>query len=148
MTQTFVETLILIPSTFTTGYLMWIATVLQRVLNEMDELSFGRFMPLLYRHGIRSVYAIVSSTITFIAMIPYFIFYGFNHWWFIAGLLFFVLSSIAGKLLNLPVYNRISALGSNEVTQLKQERQKLQTANLVRAWLCLISTILMLLQFA
>jgi hypothetical protein len=49
MTQTFVETLILIPSTLTTGYLMWIATVLQRVLNEMDELSFGRFMPLFHR---------------------------------------------------------------------------------------------------
>ncbi|GHO99722.1 hypothetical protein KSF_097700 [Reticulibacter mediterranei] len=148
MTQTFVEALILIPSTLTTGYLMWIATVLQRVLNDIDESSFGRFIPLLYRHAIRSVYTVFTSSITFVAMIPYFIFYGFNHWWFIAGLLFFVLSSVAGKLLNLPVYSRISALGSDEVTQLKQERQKLQTANLVRAWLCLISTILMMLQFA
>lgn len=148
MTQTFAEILILIPSTLNTGYLMFIATVLQRVLNDLDEPSFGRFMPLLYRHATRSVYAVTSSSITFVAMIPYFIFYGFHHWWFIAGLLFFVLSSVAGKLLNLPVYSRIAALGSSDVTALSEERRKLQTANWVRASLCLVSTILMVIQFA
>ena len=148
MTQTFAEILILIPSTLTTGYLMWIASVLQRVLNDLDEVSFGRFMPLLYRHGIRSVYAITSSSITFVAMIPYFIFYGFHHWWFIAGLIFYILSSTAGKILNLPVYSRIDALGSSDVIQLKEERRKLQTANWVRAVLCLVSTVLMVIQFA
>ena len=148
MSQTFAEILILIPSTLTTGYLLWIATVLQRVLNDLDEPSFGRFMPLLYRRAIRSVYAVTSSSITFVAMIPYFIFYGFHHWWFLAGLLFFVLSSVAGKLLNLPVYSRIAALGSSDVAALLEERRKLQTANWVRALLCLVSIILMVIQFA
>jgi len=81
-------------------------------------------------------------------MIPYFIFYGFHHWWFIAGLIFYILSSTAGKILNLPVYSRIDALGSSDVIQLKEERRKLQTANWVRAVLCLVSTVLMVIQFA
>jgi hypothetical protein len=148
MTQTFAEVLILIPSTLTTGYLMFVATVLQRVMNELDEATFGRFVPLLLRKATRSVYAVVSSSITFVAMIPYLIFYGFQHWWFTAGLAFFVLSSVAGKLLNLPIYNRIAALGYDDVAKLKEERRKLQTANWVRALLCLVSTVLMVIQFA
>jgi hypothetical protein len=148
MTQSFAEVLILTPSTLTTGYLMFIAIVLQRVMNELDESTFGRFVTLLVQKATRSVYAIVSSSITFVAMIPYFVFYGFQHGWFSAGLLFFVLSSIAGKVLNLPVYSRIAALGSSDIAQLQEERQKLQTANWVRALLCLVSTILMVIQFA
>jgi hypothetical protein len=144
MTQSFAEVLILTPSTLTTGYLMFIAIVLQRVMNELDESTFGRFVTLLVQKATRSVYAIVSSSITFVAMIPY----GFQHGWFSAGLLFFVLSSIAGKVLNLPVYSRIAALGSSDIAQLQEERQKLQTANWVRALLCLVSTILMVIQFA
>ena len=148
MTRTFAEILILIPSTLTTGYLMFVATVLQRVMNELDEATFGRFVPLLLRKATRSVYAIASSSVTFVAMIPYFFFYGFQHWWFTAGLVFFVLSSVAGKLLNLPIYGRIAASGSGDVARLRKERRKLQTANWVRALLCLVSTVLMVIQFA
>src|SRR5689334_830181 len=154
MTQTFAEILILIPSALTTGYLVWIADVLQQIMNDLDEASFGRFMPLLYKHGIGSAYSVVSSSITFVAMIPYFIFYGFNHWWFIAGLVFFLLSSTAGKILNLPIYYRLLALAKRDLSQpdvaqqLREDRRKLQTANWVRALLCLVSTILMVLQFA
>lgn len=147
MTQTFAEILILIPSVLTTGYLIWIADVLQRIMNDMDEATFGSFMPLLYRRGIRSVYAVSSSTVTMVAMIPYFIFYGFNHWWFIAGLIVYILSSVAGKILNLPVYNRILALKTSETTALAEERRKLQTANWVRSLICLASIILMAIQF-
>lgn len=148
MTQTFAEILILIPSTLTTGYLMFVSAVLQRVMNDLDEATFGRFVPLLLRKATRSAYAVTSSSITFVAMIPYFIFYGFQHWWFIAGLIFYILSSVAGKVLNLPVYNRIAALGSSDVVQLKEERRKLQTANIVRAALCFISMVLMVIQLA
>jgi hypothetical protein len=80
-------------------------------------------------------------------MIPYFIVYGFQHGWFVAGLLCFTLSSIAGKLLNLPVYNRVASLASSDLAQLDQERHKLQTANLVRAGLCIVSIVLMAIQF-
>lgn len=51
--------------------------MVQRVMNDLDEATFGRFVPFLLRKATTSVYAIVSSSITFVAMIPYFIFYGF-----------------------------------------------------------------------
>ena len=85
---------------------------------------------------------------TFVALIPYFIFYRFNHWWFIADMLFYVLASISGKALNFPIYDRIAGLASRDVAALSQERRKLQTANRVRSLLCLISISLMVIQFA
>lgn len=154
MTQTFAEILILIPSVLNAGYLVWIADVLQQIMNDLDEVSFGRFMPLLYKRGVGSAYAVVTSSITFVAMIPYFIFYGFNHWWFIAGLIFFLLSSVAGKVLNLPLYNRFLALAKRDLSQpdvaqqLREDRRKLQMANWVRASICVVSIVLMVIQFA
>jgi membrane protein CcdC involved in cytochrome C biogenesis len=60
MTRTFAEILILNPSTLTTGYLMFVATVLQRAMNELDEATFGRFV-LLLRKATRSVYAVLLT---------------------------------------------------------------------------------------
>jgi hypothetical protein len=148
MTQMFAELLILIPSTLFSGYVMFVTTVLQMVMNALDEATFRRFVLLLVKKAPKSVYVYISSSTTLVAMIPYFIFYGFNHWWFIAGLLFYVLASISGKALNFPIYNRIAALASSDVVALSQERRKLQTANRVRSLLCLVSIILMVIQFA
>jgi len=41
LSQTFAEILILIPSTLTTGYLMFVAAVLQRVMNDLDEATLS-----------------------------------------------------------------------------------------------------------
>jgi hypothetical protein len=65
-------------------------------MNELDEATFGRFVPLLLRKATRSAYAVISSSITFAAVIPYFIFYGFQHWWFTADLIFFILCCRVG----------------------------------------------------
>ena len=110
MTQTFAEILLMIPMALTTGFLMFIAGVMQGVMNELDEAAFKRFMTLLYKHAVRSPYAIIVSTITWVGAIPYFIFYGFNNWWFIAGLILWTVASIVSKALNLPIYYRIFAL--------------------------------------
>jgi hypothetical protein len=147
MSQAFAEAVIWVPSALTTGYLLFVATVLQGVMNDLDEATFARFLPLLYRRATRSVYAISSSTIAFIAMIPYFIVYRFHHCWFVAGLVFFTLSSVAGKVLNLPVYARVAELGPDDAAALREQRRRLQTANIVRAALCLVSTVLMTIQF-
>jgi hypothetical protein len=96
-----------------------------------------------------------NSTITIIAMIPYFIFYGFNHWWFIAGLFFFLVASTIGKVFKLPVYKKIiaidnggkSAIGSIEKVALAEERRKLQIGNLLHALSCVVFVVLMVIQF-
>ncbi len=147
MSETQAELLILIPTVLSTGYLLFIATDLQAVMNALDEATFQRFVPLLVRKATRSFYAVVTGTVTFVALIAYLIFFGFNHWRYIIGLFFFVVSSVAGKLLNLPAYARITALSEGDAPQIRAERLRLQTANWVRALLCLVSIILMSVQF-
>jgi len=148
MTRTLAEVLLLIVTTLCAGYVMFVATVLQPVMNDLDEAAFGQFVPSLYRHAIRSVYAVASSTLPFVAMIPYFIVYKVEHPWFVAGLACFTLASTASKIMNLPIYRRIAALKSDEVAKLREQRRKLQTANNVRALISLASVVLMALQFA
>jgi hypothetical protein len=153
MTQTFAEILILIPTTLHAGLVLFVADVLQRILNKQDEATFARFVALLYRQAARSVYEVISSTITFVAMIPYFIFYGFHHWWFIAGLVCFLLASAVGKIFKVPVYNKLTALAKSDVAalnaaDLSEERRKLQTGNWVHALFCSASVVFMVIQFS
>jgi hypothetical protein len=49
MTQMFAELLILIPSTLFSGYVMFVTTVLQMVMNALDEATFRRFVLLLVK---------------------------------------------------------------------------------------------------
>jgi len=148
MTRTFAEILLLVPSALCTGFLMFIAGVIQSVMNEMDEAGFKHFMTLLYKHAIRSPYAIGISTVTFIGAIPYFIYYGFDNRWFTAGIILYTIASIVSKSLNLPIYKRIFALESTDTVKLAAERRKLQRANIIRATIQFASIVVMMIGFA
>lgn len=148
MTQTFAEILLLVPSALCTGFLIFIAGVIQGVMNDMEEGTFQHFMRLLDKHAMRSPYAITVSSITFVGTIPYFIFYGFHNWWFSAGIILFWVASIISKSFNLPIYKRIFALESSDVVQLREERGKLQGANLLRATIQSASIVLMVIGLA
>jgi hypothetical protein len=103
---------------------------------------------LLKTRALRSPYTIGVSSITFIGMVPYFIFSGFSNRWFTAGLVLWVITSIVSNSTALPIYARVEALESGAVARLKEERRKLQIANLVRATLSLASVVLMVIGFA
>jgi len=148
MTQTFAELLLLIPAALGTGFLIFIAGTLQGVMNDMDEATFHRFLMMLDKHALKSPYAIAASTLTFVGMIPYWYFYGFANWCFTAGLILFTIASIISKKFNLPIYKRIFALKSSDTTQLREERHKLEKANLLRATIQFISLVLMVIGFA
>jgi hypothetical protein len=148
MTRTFAETLLIIPAVLNTGFLMFIAGVIQGVMNDMDEAAFKRFLTVLYKHALKSPYAVTVASITFVGMVPYFIFYGFHNWWFTAGLVLWVVASIVSKSFNLPIYKRVFALESSDVVRLKEERRKLQSANILRATLSFASVVLMVIGFA
>jgi hypothetical protein len=143
MTQRLAEILLFVPSALCAGLLIFVAEVLQRVMNDLDEAAFGRFVADLYRHATRAVFVVILSTLTFVGMIPYFYFYGVSNRWFTAGLVLFTITSIVAKALNLPIYNRIMALKGDEAPQLREERAKLQNANIIRAVLCFASIALM-----
>jgi len=148
MTQTFAEILLLVPSVLSTGFLIFIAGVIQGVMNDLDEATFHRFLQLLDRHAMRSPYAITVSSITFVGMVPYWIFYGFHNWWFSAGLILYIVASIVSKSFNLPIYKRIFALEGSDTARLSEERHKLQRANLLRATIQSASIVLMVIGVA
>ena len=130
MTQTFAEILLLVPSVLSTGFLIFIAGVIQGVMNDLDEATFHRFLKLLDKHAMRSPYAITVSTVTFVGMVPYWIFYGFHNWWFSGGLILYVIASIISKSFNLLIYKTIFALEGSDTARLNEEHRKLQRANL------------------
>lgn len=147
MNQTFAEILLLVPSALCTGFLIFVAGVIQRVMNDMDEASFHSFLSLLHKRALKSPYAVAVSSITFVGMVPYWIFFGFNNWWFSAGLIVYIIASIISKSFNLPIYKRILALKSTDTHLLSEERKKLQKANLLRATIQSISILLMVIGF-
>lgn len=114
----------------------------------MDEVAFRRFVPLLVRTATRDAYAIAAGSVTFVAVIPYFVVYGATHGWYTAGIAVFVLSSVLGKVLDLPAYQRIEALTERDAVQLRVERRRLQRANWVRVLLCAAAVLLMVVEFS
>jgi hypothetical protein len=145
MTQRRAELLLFIPSTLCTGFLMFIAGVVQKVMNGLDEATFQRFLNLLVHNAERSPYAITVSTVPFVGAIPYFIYYRLSNLWFSAGLVLFTVASIVSKILVLPIYSRVPELDSTDAAQLAEERRKLQTANRIRAAIQAASTVLMVI---
>lgn len=148
MTKHFAEILLFVPSVLCTGFLLFIAGVIQDVMNELDEATFHRFINLLDKIAMRSPYAVGVSTITFVGAIPYFIFYGFDNWWFTAGIALYTIASIVSKSLNLPIYKRIFALESSDAVRLREERRKLQNANRLRAGIQFVSIVVMTIGLA
>jgi hypothetical protein len=146
-TQTLVEILLLVPTAFCAGFVVFIAGVIQGVMNDLDEAAFKRFLTLLHTRALRSPYAIGVSSITFLGMIPYFIFYGVGNRWFTAGLVMWVIASIVSKATALPIYARVDAISASDAAQLREERRKLQRANILRAALSSASVVLMVFGF-
>lgn len=146
-TQTLVEILLLVPTALCAGFVVFIAGVIQGVMNDLDEAAFKRFLTLLHTRALKSPYAIGVSSISFLGMIPYFIFYGVSNRWFTAGLVMWVIASIVSKATVLPIYARVDATSASDVTQLQEERRKLQRANILRAALSSASVVLMVFGF-
>ena len=148
MTQSFVEILLLVPTALCTGFVIFIAGVIQGVMNDLDEVAFKRFLTMLHTRALRSPYAIVVSSITFIGTVPYFIYYGFSNGWFTSGLVLWVITSIVSKVTTLPIYKRVDDIPSSDVVRLNEERRKLHRANILRATLSLATVVLMVIGFA
>jgi hypothetical protein len=148
MTRAFVEILLLVPTAFAAGFVMFVAGVVQGVMNDLDEATFKRFLHELVAHAVKSPYAIVASSVTFVGMIPYWYVWGFSNWWFTAGLVLWVITSIVSKVTALPIYKRVEQLNETDAAALREERRKLHRANMLRAALGFLSVVLMVIGLA
>jgi len=126
---------------------MMIGGVIQKIMNEMDPPTYRWFLNKLDKTAMSNPFGVTIATLPLLAMTPYFIVYGFNHWWFAAGSLLWFIGSIITKVTNLPVYRWVGNPKNTDPEELRRQQRKLQTGNTWRAWITLASVILMAAQF-
>ena len=129
------------------GILMFVAGVVQPLMNAMDASQFRTFLNDLNRCAMRSSVAVTVVTLPVVAAVIYWPIFGFDHWWFTAGLATWLIGSSMTKVVNLPVYKWASHPGSIEPEKSQGQRKRLQTGNVARAWLTFLSVVLMACQF-
>jgi hypothetical protein len=147
MNETSAEILILTINALGAGILLFIAGVVQKIMNDMDEAAFKKFLNALGRTAMSSPFAVTVATLPLIAAVLYFPVYGFSHWWFTAGLVAWLIGSGVTKVTNMPVYKWVGDPNNNDPEELRKKRHTLQLGNNLRAWLTFASVILMACQF-
>jgi hypothetical protein len=130
-----------------TGILMFVAGVIQKIMNDLDELDFKRFLNMLDKRAMGNPFAVVVATLPNIAAVLYFVVYGFGHWWFTAGIIAWLVGASITKVTNMPIYQWVADPKNTDPAELRKRRRKLELANNARAWLTLVSVLLMACQF-
>jgi len=148
MPQSTAEVLILTINALGAGILLFVAGVVQKIMDDMDELAFKRFLNSLGHAAMTNAFAVTIATLPIIAGALYFVAYGFNHWWFTAGFVAWIIGSSITKIGNMPVYKWIADPKNSDPEELRKQRRRLSVANNWRAWMTLASVILMACQFS
>jgi hypothetical protein len=147
MTQSVAEVIILAINALGAGILMFVAGVAQKIMNELDELEFKRFLNQLDRAAMSDPFAVTIATLPIVAAVAYFVAFGFGHWWFTAGFVVWLVGGTITKVTNMPIYHWVADPRNTDPQELRKRRRKLQLANNARAWLTLGSVALMACQF-
>ena len=148
MSEVAVEAIILAINALGAGILLFVSGVAQRIMNEMELLQFKKFVNALGRIAMSDPFAVAIATIPIFAVVYYFVAFGFSHWWFTAGIVVWMIGSSVTKVVNLPIYNCLKDPKNTDLEDLKKKRHTLGLGNAWRAWLTLLSVILMACQFS
>lgn len=130
------------------GILLFVSGVVQRIMNDLDEITFKQFAQTLVLSATSDPFSVTIGTIPIFAVIYYFVRYGFHHGWFTAGIVIWMIGSSITKITNLPVYHWLRDPENTDRFELRKQRQRLQRGNFWRAWLTLLSVIVMACQFS
>jgi len=148
MDETGTEAAILAINALGAGILLFVSGVIQRMMNDLDALTFKRFAQTLVQTATSDPFTVTIGTIPIFAAIYYFVRYGFHHGWFTAGIVIWMIGSSITKIANLPVYNWLRDPENNDPFELRKQRRRLQTGNFWRAWVTLLSVVVMACQFS
>ena len=147
MNESTAEALILAINGLGAGVLLFVASVVQKMMDDMDPPAFKRFVNALDKAAMTSAFLVTIATLPIIAAVAYFIAYGFTHWGFTAGFVVWMIGSTITKVSNMPVYKWVANPANNDPEELRKQRRILGRANNLRAWITLGSVILMACQF-
>jgi hypothetical protein len=147
MTRTFAEILLFAALAINAALLIFIAGVLRKVMNDMDEGTFKQFVVSLVRHSKKSPFMLTVLNIPFFGAIPYCYLCGFANRWLLAGLALWLVAGAIGKTMKLPIYKVVSTLEVGDLTRLREERQKLNAGNMLQAILNSVAVLLAFISF-
>ncbi len=145
--QVFAEILLFVSVAMNAALMTFIAGVLRKVMNDMDEPTFKHFLDSLVRHSKKSPFMITIFNVPLIGAIPYIYFYGVRNRWIIAGLALWLAVGVVAKTIKFPLYKRVAALNERDVVQLGKERKRLNNGNLLQAILNSVAVAVMLFAF-
>ena len=147
MTRSFAEILLFASLAINAALLIFLAGVVRKVMDDMDESAFKQFVASLVRHSKKSPFMLTVLNIPFIGAIPYFFFYGFGDRWLVAGLALWLVAGGIAKTIKLPIYKTVAALESSDGAKLREQRHKLNAGNILQAVLNTAATVLVSVQF-
>ncbi|MBN9074129.1 MAG: hypothetical protein J0H34_21525 [Rhizobiales bacterium] len=147
MEQNTAEVLIVVINAIGAGILIFVARVLQPMMNAMDPDTFRSFLNALNRHAMRDPFSVTIATLPLIAFVAYLAGYGVGHLWFVAGFVAWIIGSAITKIINLPIYNSVGQSARIPPESLRRYYARLNIGNSLRAWITFLSVILMSCQF-
>jgi hypothetical protein len=147
MNQLTAEVLILAVNALGAGILLFVAGVIQKLMDDMDPPAFKTFLNALGKAAMTDPFAVTIATLPIVAAVPYFAAYGLHHAWFTAGFVAWFAGSTITKIGNLPVYAWVAKPENDAPEELRRRRRILGRANALRAWFTLASVVLMACQF-
>lgn len=142
MTKNFLESLIFGSVAINAALLIFIADVLRKMMNAVDEPTFKNLVTLMVRYSSRSPFMILALNIPLIAAVPYYYRYGFSNWWITAGLVLWLVAGSLSKFFKLPVYKALPSLQNTAIDEIKKQRGKFNSGNVFQAILYSAATIL------
>lgn len=141
------EVLILSINALGAGILLFVAGVLQKMMDDLEPRAFKSFLNALDRAAMTNPFAVTIATLPIVTAVAYFATYGFHHAWFTAGFVAWIIGSSITKISNMPVYAWVAKPENDDPEELRKRRRTLGRANNLRAWITLGSVILMACQF-
>ena len=147
MTKGLAENLLFASLAINAALLIFIAGVLRKVMNDMQEAEFKHFVALLVRYSERSPFMLTVLDIPFLGAIPYCYFYGFANRWLLSGLALWLVAGAIGKTMKLPIYKAVSTVQVGDLTSLREVRQKLNAGNMLQAILNSVAVLLAFVSF-
>ena len=142
MTRTSAEILLFASLAINAALLIFIAGVLRKVMDDMDESAFRQILVSLVHRSKRSAFMLTVLNIPFFGAIPYFYYYGFGDHWLVAGLAVWLVGGSIAKAIKYPLYASVAKLSAGDVEQLRAARKKVNAGNVFHAVLNTVAAFL------
>jgi len=135
------ETLLFATVAINAALLIFIADILGKMMNAVDQLTSKNLITLMVKFSSKSPFVILILNVPLLIAIPYYWIYGFGNWWITGGLVLWLVAGSLSKVYKLPVYQKLAALQSSSISEIEEQHRKFDNGNVFQAILYFLATI-------